>query len=40
LKEDEVGDVLQGKVVKILEGVGAIVEWAKGKSGMLHISKL
>lgn len=40
LKDDEVGDLLEGKVVKILEGVGAIVEWAKGKSGMVHISKI
>ncbi|MDD5377337.1 MAG: polyribonucleotide nucleotidyltransferase [Candidatus Gracilibacteria bacterium] len=40
LKDDEVGDLLEGKVVKILEGVGAIVEWAKGKSGMIHISKI
>ena len=40
LKDDEVGDILHGKVVKILDGVGAIVEWAKGKSGMMHISKL
>lgn len=40
LKDDEVGDILDGKIVKILEGVGAIVEWAKGKSGMIHISKL
>lgn len=31
---------MEGKVVKILEGVGAIVEWAKGKSGMIHISKI
>ncbi|MFZ4461189.1 MAG: polyribonucleotide nucleotidyltransferase [Patescibacteria group bacterium] len=40
LKDDEVGDVLHGKIIKILDGVGAIVEWAKGKSGMMHISKL
>ncbi len=40
LKDDEVGDVLEGKIVKILEGVGAITEWAKGKSGMIHISKI
>ncbi len=40
LKDDEVGDMLHGKIVKILDGVGAIVEWAKGKSGMMHISKL
>lgn len=40
LKDDEVGDVLHGKIVKILDGIGAIVEWSKGKSGMMHISKL
>ena len=40
VKDNEVGDLLSGKVVKILDGVGAIVEWAKGKSGMMHISKL
>jgi len=40
LKTDEVGDVLHGKVAKILDGIGAIVEWGKGKSGMMHISKL
>jgi polyribonucleotide nucleotidyltransferase len=40
IKDDEVGDMLSGKIVKILDGVGAIVEWAKWKSGMLHISKL
>ncbi|EKD29623.1 MAG: hypothetical protein ACD_78C00334G0006 [uncultured bacterium (gcode 4)] len=40
LKDDEIGDILEGKVVKIIEGVGAITEWAKGKSGMIHISKI
>jgi polyribonucleotide nucleotidyltransferase len=40
LKVDQVGDILEGKIVKILEGVGAIVEWGKNKSGMMHISKL
>lgn len=40
LKDDEVGDILEGKIVKIIEGVGAITEWAKGKSGMIHISKI
>lgn len=40
LKDDEVGDVVEGKIVKILDGVGAILEYGKGKSGMIHISKL
>lgn len=40
LKDDEIGDLLEGKIVKIIEGVGAITEWAKGKSGMIHISKI
>lgn len=39
LWEPTVGDMLPGKVVKIIDGVGAIVEF-KGKSGMIHISKL
>lgn len=40
LKEPEVGDIEVGKVVRILEGVGAIVEFGQGKSGMIHISKI
>ncbi len=39
LKEVEVGEILDGKVVKILDGVGAIVELGK-QSGMIHISKI
>lgn len=39
LKDIEVGDVYEGKIVKILDTVGAIVEIAKGKEGMIHISK-
>lgn len=39
LKEIEVGDIYEGKIVKILDTVGAIVEIAKGKEGMIHISK-
>ena len=35
----EVGMVLSGKVVRILE-FGAFVEFAPGKEGMIHISKL
>ena len=39
LREIEPGELLEGKVVKILEGVGAIVELGK-QSGMIHISKI
>ncbi len=39
LKDIEVGDVYEGKIIKILDTVGAIVEIAKGKEGMIHISK-
>ncbi|MCT4617679.1 MAG: polyribonucleotide nucleotidyltransferase [Candidatus Gracilibacteria bacterium] len=37
--EPSVGEKHEGKVIKIIDGVGAIVEF-KGKSGMVHISKL
>ncbi len=36
----EVGFIGTGKVVKIIDGVGAIVEFRGGNSGMIHISKL
>lgn len=39
LKDIEVGDEYEGKIVKILDTVGAIVEIGKGKEGMVHISK-
>ncbi len=39
LKDIEVGDEYEGKIVKILDTVGAIVEISKGKEGMIHISK-
>lgn len=39
LKDIEVGDVYDGKIVKILDTVGAIVELERGKEGMIHISK-
>ena len=39
LKDIEVGDIYEGKIVKILDTVGAIVEIAKWKEGMIHISK-
>jgi polyribonucleotide nucleotidyltransferase len=39
LKDIEVGDIYEGKIVKVLDTVGAIVEIAKGKEWMIHISK-
>ena len=36
----EVGKVYSAKVVRIIPGVGAIVEFLKGKDGMIHISEL
>jgi polyribonucleotide nucleotidyltransferase len=39
LKDIEVGDEYEGKIVKILDTVWAIVEIARGKEGMIHISK-
>lgn len=39
MKDIEVGDVYDGKIVKILDTVGAIVEISRGKEGMIHISK-
>ena len=40
LWEPEEGYMGSGKVVKIIEAVGAIVEFTWGNSGMIHISKL
>lgn len=40
IKDVEIGEEYDGKVVKILDGVGAIVEFAGKQSGMVHISKL
>ena len=39
VRELKVGDVFTGKVVRIME-FGAFVEYAPGKDGMIHISKL
>jgi polyribonucleotide nucleotidyltransferase len=36
----EVGKVYHAKVVRIVAGVGAIVEFLRGKDGMIHISEL
>ena len=37
--EPEVGEIYDGKVTRIIE-IGAFVEFAPGKEGMVHISKL
>lgn len=39
LKDIEVGDEYEGKIIKIIDTVGAIVELEKWKEGMIHISK-
>ncbi len=39
IKEYKVGEIVTGKVVNILD-FGAIVEFGKGKDGMIHISEL
>jgi polyribonucleotide nucleotidyltransferase len=36
----EIGKVYDCKVVRIIDGVGAIVEFLKGKDAMIHISEL
>ena len=36
----EVGKIYDGKVVRVIAGVGAIVEFLGGKDGMVHISEL
>ncbi len=40
LRELEVGDILDGRVNRIIEGTGAIVDLGQGKNGMIHISRL
>lgn len=39
LRDIEVGDEYEGKIIKILDTVGAIVELGKWKEWMIHISK-
>ncbi len=39
-KDVEVGEIYQGRVVRILSNMGAFVELLPGKDGLLHISKL
>ena len=40
VREPEVGDMFIGRVVSILSTMGAFVEFAPGKDGMIHISKM
>ncbi|HEY1041707.1 MAG TPA: polyribonucleotide nucleotidyltransferase [Candidatus Paceibacterota bacterium] len=39
-KEWKIGDRTEGVIVKILDEIGAIVEFAKGVDGMVHISEI
>ena len=39
-REPEVGDMFIGSVVRVLSKMGAFVELAPGKDGMIHISKM
>lgn len=39
-RDPEVGDMFIGSVVRVLSKVGAFVELAPGKDGMIHISKM
>ena len=39
-RDPEVGDMFIGSVVRVLSKMGAFVELAPGKDGMIHISKL
>lgn len=38
--DPEVGDMFVGVVVRVMSKLGAFVEFAPGKDGMIHISKL
>ena len=40
VRDPEVGDMFIGRVVRVLSTIGAFVEFAPGKDGMIHISKL
>ncbi len=40
VRDPEVGDMFIGRVVRVLSTMGAFVEFAPGKDGMIHISKL
>jgi polyribonucleotide nucleotidyltransferase len=40
VEKPEVGKVYDAKVTRIIDGTGAIVEFARGKDAMIHISEL
>ena len=40
VEKPEVGKIYKSKVVRIIDGVGAIVEFLRGKDAMIHISEL
>ncbi len=40
VRDPEVGDLFIGRVVRVLSTMGAFVEFAPGKDGMIHISKM
>lgn len=40
VEKPEVGKIYEGTVTRIIDGVGAIVEFARGKDAMIHISEL
>ena len=40
VRDIEPGDYISGKVFRIIDGTGAIVDLGNGKSGMIHISKI
>jgi len=40
LRGVQIGDIIAGKVIRIIDGTGAIVDLGSGKSGMIHISKI
>jgi len=40
VEKPEVGKVYKGKIIRIIDGVGAIMEFLPGKDGMIHISEM
>ncbi len=40
VEKPEVGKVYDAKITRIIDGVGAIAEFGRGKDGMIHISEL
>lgn len=40
VSKPEVGAVYDAEIVRIIDGIGAIAEFLKGKDGMIHISEL